>query len=366
MIAPHRIKFRDKFNTDFDLICGAAFDSDNGNTETFLNKETVSSNVYDGSRRNVHGYHYTEVMIVSITLIKQDYQDINERENRRILSWLTGSNRVEELTVYNDDSEVISYRLIGNIISIEQYKLGNGRIVGYIINFENIAPYAFSYPKTITRTKEDKNTFTINCSSDAYEKHIYPKIQVTIGKPNNDGVLCLPTSEDPTVDGYKMLDNTVYQYNNNYYVKINEQKQTLSGVFATDIEKQSSDASTYNKYYLCNTDNYIYKGIINESSSYAWERLIKVGAGFEIKNTHYDNGKDITVSMTVTDNYENEVIAIDGNNRIISSSATPMRIIGNSFNWEWLYFVPGENTITISGDCTVTFQWVEPIKIGNL
>ena len=43
-----------------------------------------------------------------------------------------------------------------------------------------------------------------------------------------------------------------------------------------------------------------------------------------------------------------------------------MRIIGDSFNWEWIYLVPGENQITVSGGCEVTIQWVEPIKIGNV
>ena len=110
----------------------------------------------------------------------------------------------------------------------------------------------------------------------------------------------------------------------------------------------------------------INKGIINEDDAYAWERLIKTGAGFEIKNTYYKNNQDISVVSTVIDCYKNEVITLDGTNHIISSSETPMRIIGDSFNWEWIYLVPGENQITVSGGCEVTIQWVEPIKIGNV
>lgn len=361
MIAPHRIKFLNKYSTDFDLICGAAFDPDNGGVESFFNKETLSSNVYDGSRRNVHHYRYSEVMTVQFTLIKNDYTHFSDEENRKIIAWLTGSNRVEELTVYKDDSEVISYRLIGNIISVEQYKLSTNKVIGYVVTFENISPYAYSPVKTLTKTITTPEEIIINCQTDVYEKYLYPKIQLIVGDS-----LYLEVDENPLADTYVMLDNAVYKYNNNYYVKVNGQKQTLSGIFSTDIENQTADVTTYGKYYLCLTDLYIYKGIINDNSIYTWERLNRTGAGFEIKNTYYENGQDVSVCTVITDCHKHEVIMLDGENRIVSSSETPMRIIGDSFNWEWMYLIPGKNTITVSGGCTITFQWVEPIKIGNL
>lgn len=366
MISLNRFFFQGKYSTDYDVLTDLCFEDDNGTVDTFLNRESVSSTIYDGSRKNIHNFKYTDTLAPKFILVKKDFSDFTKDENRRILSWLTASNKVEKMVCYKDDSKVISFILIGNITQIEQRKISNDRVIGYEFIFEHIAPWAYSPIKTITKTITTPESFIIDYKADVYERHLYPKIQVTIGKSNNDGILCLPTSEDPMVDGYEMLDNTVYQYNNDYYVKVNGQKQALSGIFATDIENQTTDATTYNKYYLCNTDNYIYKGIIDENSKYAWEKLIKVGAGFEIKNTYYENGQDITVSSIVTDNYENEIITIDGDNRIIASSETPMRVIGNSFNWEWIYFVPGENNITIYGNCTVIFQWVEPIKIGNL
>lgn len=362
MVAPYRIKFRGQTNMDFDLLCDLSFDSDHGNTESFLAKESMASNVYDGSRRNVHGYRYTDVMNVSFTLIKQDYTDITDRERRKIIAWLTGSNQVEELTIYKDDSEVVSYRLLGGFTNIEHYKMANNRDVGVVATFEHIAPYAYSPIKTRTiNVLEDTQPIVIKCRSDVFEKPLYPKIQVTIGDS-----LYLPVTEDPTTDTYEMLDNTVYKYNDAYYVKVNGQKQTVSGIFATNIENQKTDADTFNKYYLCSTDSCIYKSIINDGGSYAWEMIARVGAGFEIRNTYYKNGCDITVKSSMIDCYKNEVITIDGDNRIIASSQTPMRIIGDSFNWEWVHFVPGENHIEIAGDCMVTFQWVEPIKIGNM
>lgn len=363
MVAPYRIKFRGQTNIDFDLLCDLSFDSDHGNTDSFLAKESMSSNVYDGSRRNVHGYRYTDVMNVSFTLIKRDYTDITDRERRKIIAWLTGSNKVEELTIYKDDSEVVSYRLLGGFTNIEHYKMANNRDVGVVATFEHIAPYAYSPVKTRTiNVPKDGQSIIIKCRTDVYEKPLYPKIQVTIGDS-----LYLPITKDPMRDdAYEMLDNIVYKFNNTYYVKVNGQKQTVSGIFATNIENQTPDLSTNGKYYLCSTDRYIYKGILNDQNIPAWEKISKVGAGFVIKNTFYENGQDITLTSSVIDCYENEVITLDGDNKLIASSETPMRIIGDSFNWEWIYFVPGENHIEIAGDCTVTFQWVEPIKIGNM
>lgn len=359
MIAPHRIKFRGKSNYDFGLICGAAFDStDNGETESFLNKEAVSSNVYDGSRKNIHGYHYTEVVNVQITLIKKNYEEITEWENRKILSWLTGSNKTEELIVYKDDSEVVSYRLIGNVISVEQYKLDNSRVIGYIITFEHIAPYAYSPVRTVTKTITAPETFVIDCRTDVYEKNLYPKMTIKIGDS-----MYIPIDEDPTSDSYEMLDNVIYEYNNNRYIKINGQKHAIRTT--SSIDSVTPDASTYNNYYFSTSDNYVYKGTLVDNV-YGWEQITKIGTGFEIKNTYYEDDKDITVKSSVIDCYKNEVITIDGDNRLISSSETPMRVIGDSFNWEWIYFVPDENHISISGNCTVTFEWVEPIKIGHI
>jgi hypothetical protein len=378
LISPYKIKFRHKTNVDFDLIVGATFDSDHGSVESFLNKESTTSNTYDGSRRNVHGYHYTDVINVSFTLIKRDYTDITDDERRKIYAWLTGSNKVEELTIYKDDSEVVSYRLIGGFTSIEHYKMGNGRDVGVVVNFEHIAPYAYSPVKTITKSVTTPETFILNCRTDAYETKLYPRLTVKIGES-----IYLPVTEDPSDPNFQILDNTIYEYHydvtnsatgkvthhTTLYVKVDGGVRALSGVFDEGMDKQQIDSAQYvDAYYLCNADKYIYKGAFNDSGHY-WQKLIKVGAGFEIKNTYFDGDMDITVRSIVTNCYTPEVITLDGDNKIISSSDSSIpyiRVFGDSFNWEWIYLVPGKNHITISGQCDVIIEWVEPIKIGNM
>ena len=366
MISLNRFFFRGKSSIDFDLLTELAFDGDSGSTETFLNRDAVSSSVYDGSRVNVHNFKYTENLNVKLTLIKNDFSDFNEFENRKILSWLTGSTKVEKMVCYKDDSEVVAFVLMGNITQIEQRKMGNGRVVGYDITFFHIAPYAYSPVRIVTKTVVEPKTFVINCYTDVYEKHLYPQVEITIADIGEDGVSCLPVIEDPMADGYDMFNNTIYKYENAYYTKVNNQKRQIQ-IFKGKIEDKSIDETTYGKYYCATYDRCIYGCILQaDTSLYTWQKFGKIGAAFEIKNTYYEDGKDVVVSAIVTDNYENEVITINGDNRVISSSATPMRIIGDTFNWVWPYFVPGENHITISGNCTVTFQWVEPIKIGNV
>ena len=367
MISLNRFSFLNKFSTDFDVLADVFLDSDHGAIETFLNKDTISSTIYDGSRRNVHNYKYNEVLSPRFTLIKNNFGEFTEHENRKILAWLSGSNKVEKMVCYKDDSEVISFVLIGNITQIEQRKLANSRVIGYEFVFEHIAPYAYSPVKTVTKTVTSPEEFIVHSHSDVYEKYIYPKITVTMGGADEYGVLCMPVDEDPTAPDYVMVDDLIYKYNGEYYIKIN-------GLVATKIKVfnilPSATVDTYNNYYLNLYDQLIYKGTVNDNGQYAWEKLNKTGAGFEIKNTYFEDGQETTVAAMVTDCYINEPIVLDGDNKLITSSETsvelPIRIFGDSFNWEWVCLVPGENHITVSGNCTVKFEWVEPIKIGNL
>lgn len=360
MISLNRFHFRGKSSQDFDVLVDLAFDSDSGDTETFLNKEAVSSTIYDGSRHNVHGYKNTEVLAPQFTLIKKDYSDFTESENRKILAWLTGSNKVERMVCYQDDSQVVSFTLYGNITQVEQHKLANKRVVGYTIVFENIAPYAYSPVRSLTRTITTPDVFEINCRTDVFEKNVYPKITVTMSDSKY-----LPIDEDPTADTYEMLDNVIYEYEQVRYIQINGQKHVIQAVL--NITQFTADINTYNRYYFSVADDYVYKGtLVNEQ--YGWEKITKVGVGFEIKNTYYQDGQDINVKSMVVGCHTNEIITIDGDNKIISSSdnQNSLKVFGNDFNWEWIYFVPGTNHIRVLGNCTVTFEWVEPIKIGNV
>jgi hypothetical protein len=64
-------------------------------------------------------------------------------------------------------------------------------------------------------------------------------------------------------------------------------------------------------------------------------------------------------------NTPGEIITLDGANKIISSNRATNRVFGNDFNWKWLPLVEGENKIKITGNCTVTFEYREIIKVGD-
>ena len=104
MISPKRIKFRNKTNIDYDVIVDCAFESgDSGEVESYLNREAITTETYDGSYTRNHGYKYEEPLVATITFIKKNFEEFTPEENRRMLSWLTSARNAERLEIYHDD-----------------------------------------------------------------------------------------------------------------------------------------------------------------------------------------------------------------------------------------------------------------------
>ena len=129
MISPYKIKFRNKTNIDYDVLADVSFSDDNSEVDSFLNKEVVSSTSWDGSYKRIHGYKYNQPLTATLTFVKNDFSDFDECENRKILSWLSGGNEMHKLEIYKDDTEEISYVLYGNIITLQQQKIANNRVI---------------------------------------------------------------------------------------------------------------------------------------------------------------------------------------------------------------------------------------------
>lgn len=314
MIALNRFTYNGYSSRDFDLICDLAFDSDSDNTETFLSRDAVASEVYNGTLKRTHNYKYSEVFAPSFTLIKNDFEDFTTEEVRKVLAWLTSSFTPKFLTAYEDDSEIISFEILGAPTQIETYKLGNGRIVGIVFTFESCAPYAFSAVQTVTKDITTPQTFIITCNSDELGAMVYPK--VTIEHKQTDSLVV--QSDHMMKYNEELVDGTVYQYEDKYYWIDND------GVFQEQSE---------------NTSN------------------------FDTTSVSIQN--DTTQSKTVIgkDNAQ-EIVTLDGANRIVSSSRPNGRIFGDDFNWIWMPLVPGDNIITVMGSCTIKFEWREPRKVG--
>ena len=79
MISVKKIKYNDlcsnELNPGPDLICNLAFDSDDGGTDSWLNREAVASETYRGEFKRVHNYRYTDTLSPQFTFIKKDFSD---------------------------------------------------------------------------------------------------------------------------------------------------------------------------------------------------------------------------------------------------------------------------------------------------
>ena len=396
MIDAHKIVWRGLDSLEFDVTIHCSFNGDNGAVSSFLNRENIQTEHYDG-RRTIHRSKYNEVFTPRFTLIKQDFSDFDETQNRKILSWLTSSDKPGWLEVYRDDSNVLTWQCFGNIINIEQYKLGNGSVVGYEFEMESSHPYAWSgkfiYPEVYSTIEEINNndetndyldvfgteTFKVTCNTDEYNKLIYP--QVTIKFSDKD--IYIPIDKDPTKDNYVMIPNVIYKYDNNYYVNLSSvgEKRQLPDPVTSPMDKETIKETVYKKdgYYYFAQEGVIAQklemkdkegNVINDSNGqpqYEWKIITEVSAAVQIDNATTET------STIVTGGAIGETIILDGTNKIISSYTTVSgalvqntKIIGGHFNWNWLSLKYGDNNIAITGDCKVKIEWLEPRKVGSL
>lgn len=276
MIAAKKIKFRNQESSEFNVLTDLAFDSDNGEIETYLNRTGVASETYNGAFKRVYGYKWDDVLAPTITFIKDDYSDFTPEENERILDWLTGAESAEFMDVYKEGencSAEFAYCLLGNFVEVNQYKITNDRVIGYVAKFECVTPWAFSELKTEEATLKAFNTYTIQNITDK----TYPKITIKI----------LSGGEGVTLT----IKNNIY----------------------------------------------------NQST---------------LRNTE--------ITSEIVNCYNSETLTIDCANKVISSNQNTGRIIGDDFNWEWLFLNKGTNEITVSLDCNITIQYRLPIKRGDL
>ena len=324
MIAINRCVYNKFCSVDFDLLCDVAFDSDHGESDSFLNREAIASESHNGHFKRVHNYKYGDVFAPTFTFIKRGFGNFSFEEQRKILSWLTSKSTASFLTVYYDDSEVVSFELLGAFTDIKTYKLANGRTVGFTAVFESVTPWALSPIKT-TVLDVSNQSVEIELSLDEPETPIYPYI--AIEQDNISSVV--PINKTLTKDDM-WIPGTVYYFKDvdSYY-----------WIDPTTGEKQISKTNDANI----------------ETTSVL------------LKNVHTnDVGMSSEFISLTKNNIKGETIILDGTNKVVSSSRTNGRIFGDDFvNWNWLPLCDGKNSISMVGNCTVTMKWREPIKIGE-
>lgn len=190
MIAIKKMKVNNYSSNDFptfDLILDCSIgDSDNGTISSYLTREGVASETYDGRRKNISNLKYAEVFSPKVTILKKDFKDFTMDEQRQVLTWLTGSDKVTFFDLYDDIySEAPIYCILGFVSTIETYKIANQRTIGYVVTIESISPFAYSPINKFERTITEPTTFTVTCDTDD-TAYVYPRVTV---KHNDTSVI---------------------------------------------------------------------------------------------------------------------------------------------------------------------------------
>jgi hypothetical protein len=322
MISIHRLIYAGYSSEDFDLCCQLAFDSDSGETNSYLSREAVASETYRGDFKRVHSYKFTESLAPTITFIDKNFGDIDSERQRKILKWLTSKDTASFLTIYHDDTEVVSYEILGGFTEIQTYKLGNGRVVGFTAVFESISPWAFSPLQTITKnvSAPTNNKITINLETDDLQSAVYPRIII-----QQDSTTNVITIDHEMGDTDNWVEGSVFFNGTNYYW------------VDADGDRHTS---------------------VNNASEFNTTSVA-------IKNTYTDDyGKVTAFDTLVKNNIKGEIVTLDGANRVVSSSSEN-RIFGNDFSWQWIPLYEGKNELSFVGNCTVTVEFRTPIKCGE-
>lgn len=187
MISPYKIKYAGIASNELnipDLITCVAMDSDNGETPSFLNRESVASESYDGRYKRIHRLKYTETFSPKITLMKSDFKDFSMDDVRAVMKWLTMKDTTALLEVFYDDSEVVNFASIGGFVEPQLHKIANNRTIAITAVWDSISPFALSDIYTITKTiTPTDNKITINIDTDD-NKPVYPHITIKTDSAN--------------------------------------------------------------------------------------------------------------------------------------------------------------------------------------
>lgn len=114
--------------------------------------------------------------------------------------------------------------------------------------------------------------------------------------------------------------------------------KTINGTTTLSITNSSDDEYTY-----------IYPNIVFTNGS--------VGGNLSIQNT------TLSEETLVTNIVANEVITMSGHQIILSDKNT--RIFGSDFNFRWLRLQPGVNSITVTGNGSISIQYRNYLKVAD-
>lgn len=383
MVSPRKFRYDGIFSNELnipDLITCVAFDGDNGDVETRLAREAVSSESYDGRYKRTHQFKYTDTFGCTFTLTKSNFGDFTQEEVRATLKWLTQKDTTALLEVYYDDSGVVSWASIGGFVNLSLRKLANNRTVAIIAEWDSIHPFCLSDLYTVTKTisSATDNKITINIDTDD-NKPVYPCITINHGYGTITTPHTIVRIPDDTVytQTSDMVPNTMYFNGTTYYWKTSGRTSATTppnyewdNVEVNHALTSSDTMETNTIYYYVdpstNVKTYYWIDPYHFHKQDGGVAPILATTSVKFTNTHTDffNQKKVLPSVIVKNNNSTEKVMLDGANKIVSSSSV-RRIFGDDFNWKWLELYDGKNEIAIEGNCEVTLKWRTVIKCGE-
>lgn len=301
----------------------AHFDADVGETDTFLGMEPIYTDSADGSRRLDYGAKYNNVAVFRITVIKQNGEDFSVKEVRENLKWLTGSKKNSQLNLFENFTEKFS---------------GDGSTSSFsLINDCDHVAYV-----SVGGINLDKSKWTYNSSDNSVKLSTAPArgsvIKISYGRIKYLFV-CRVTNAwqykmDARTSGLILEFTSISPW---AYSSKQTVSKTISDSSTIIINNQSDDLYGYTPV------NITFKNTTGNS-------LI-------ITNNSTGDKSELTSIST------NETITMS-NNMMISSDK-PNKVFGNSFNFVFQRLVAGENSISIQGTGTITFEYVYALKVGD-
>lgn len=172
-------KYRNQYNTDYDLITSISFDAGFDQIGTATAVESVASDRYDGSRID-YGSRYLEQVELQITMVKKDYTDFTREDKRAVLRWLSANKYASWLQLYDEGGgEIIDF--FGRFTSVEE-KTADSRTIGMIAVFTSPFPYGFSPLRKINQTFIGSETVRIMNDTDAIDEYVCPYFTITPSK----------------------------------------------------------------------------------------------------------------------------------------------------------------------------------------
>lgn len=313
----------------------AAFEPDDGFTDTFLGMDQVYEDYYDGTKRFLYGTRYNNKAIINITIIKADGTDWTINDNRKALKWLTGSRTASWLDLYQGDK--IKYSFLGTVGESQQYKL-DGRVVGISFTFLSITPWAYSEEQFFDRSIQQA---LLVDSSGILTKE--PANEISI---SDDGVLC--NSAVPSIGASFCVDEKGILYVKDIIVAlIDNETDDLYSYIYLDIEYNNETCTWLEiKRKLCDCDT----TIINCTNPDHYEIT-------RIDDLQHGDIVNITSKQFIIKYTKNQ-------NGVLEKWDEPF---GDSFNFVWPRLAPGENLLIIEGDGngTAKFRYRYPMKVGD-